>query len=98
MLNSKQRSFLRSLASKEESVTQIGKSGINDAFLDGATAVLDKRELIKITVLQNSGLEPKEAGIELADALNAQLVCVTGRKIVLYKRSERDDVRHIELI
>lgn len=96
MLNSKQRSKLRSIASNIEPVTQVGKLGVNDSLIESLDKAIEKRELIKVTVLENSGLEPKEAGFEIADRLNAEYVCATGRKLVFYRRSKNDKVAHIE--
>ena len=96
MLNSKQRSTLRGLASTLEPITQMGKAGINDAFLDGIDKAIEKRELIKFTVLETAPYTAKEAGLEVADALNAEFVCATGRKVVLYRRSTSDKVNHIQ--
>lgn len=96
MLNSKQRSNLRSIAQKIEPVTQVGKLGVNEALIDSLDKALEKRELIKVTVLENSGLDPKEAGFEIAEKLEAEFVCATGRKLVLYRRSASDKINHIE--
>lgn len=96
MLNSKQRSTLRGLASTMEPVTQMGKSGINDAFLDGIDKAIEKREIIKFTVLETSPYTAKEAGIAVSEALNAEFVCAVGRKVVLYRKSKSDKVNHIE--
>ena len=95
MLTSKQRSNLRSLAQTIEPVTQLGKSGINDAFIEGLDKAIEKRELIKVSVLENSPVEPKEAGFEIAEKLNAEFVCCTGRKLVFYRYSEKEKVNHI---
>ncbi len=96
MLTSKERANLRSIAQSVLPITQIGKNGICESLINSVDSCLEKREIVKVTVLENSGLNPKEAGIELADKLNAELVCVTGRKIVLYRFSSREDVQHIE--
>ncbi len=96
MLNSKQRSNLRGLAQKIEPVTQVGKSGVTDMLIESLEKTIDKRELIKVTVLENSGLDVKEAGVEIAQRLNAEFVCATGRKLVFYKRSYNRNVEHIE--
>ncbi len=96
MLTSKQRANLRSLAQKIEPVTQMGKGGITDAFIEGLDKAIEKRELIKVTVLENSDADPKVAGQEMALALSAEFVCATGRKVVLYRRSNSDKVVHIE--
>jgi RNA-binding protein len=96
MLNSKQRANLRSLAQTIVPVTQVGKYGVNDALIESLEKTIAKRELIKVTVLENSGLEVKETGFEIAEALGAEFVCATGRKLVFYKRSNNPDVDHIE--
>lgn len=96
MLTSKQRSNLRSIASNIEPITQVGKLGVNESLIEGLDKAIEKRELIKVTVLENSGLVPKEAGFEIAEALGAEFVCATGRKLVFYRRSLNDKVKHIE--
>lgn len=96
MLTSKQRAFLRSLAQKIEPITQVGKLGVNDALIESLDKAIEKRELIKITVLENSDLVPKEAGFEIAEKLDAEFVCATGRKLVFYRRSFNPKVEHIE--
>ena len=85
MLTSKERSNLRSLAQKIEPITQVGKLGVNDALIESLDLAIEKRELIKVTVLENSGLIPKEAGFEIAERLDAEFVCATGRKLVFYR-------------
>lgn len=97
MLNSKQRAKLRSLAQKTEPVTQVGKSGITESFLDGLNAAIEKRELVKVTVLENSGMDVKEAGAEIAKRLPCEFVAATGRKLVFYRRSLNDKIEHIEI-
>ena len=96
MLNSKQRAKLRSLAQTIEPVTQVGKFGVNENLIESLDLAIEKRELIKVTVLENSGLVPKEAGFEIAEQLGAEFVCATGRKLVFYRRSLSDKVTHIE--
>ena len=96
MLNSRQRANLRAIEQTAEPVTQLGKGGVNDAFIDGLKKAIEKRELIKVTVLENSGLNPKEAGFEIAEKLGAEFVCATGRKLVFYRRSENEKINHIE--
>ena len=96
MFTSKQRSKLRSISQTIEPVGQIGKGGITDNMVEALSDVLDKRELIKITVLNNTLDDAKTLSIELAEKLNAEVVCVIGHKIVLYRYSKKDGVNHIE--
>lgn len=96
MLNSKQRSNLRSIAQNIEPITQVGKLGINDSLIEGLDKAIEKREIIKVTVLENSGLIPKQAGIEIAEKLSAEFVCATGRKLVFYRYSNNSKIEHIK--
>jgi RNA-binding protein len=96
-LTSKQRAKLRSLASGIEPSFQIGKEGISDTLIRGISQHLEKNELIKITVLKNSQEDSKELLQELAWLLLAEPVASIGHKIVLYRRSESKEIKHIEL-
>ena len=95
MFTSKERSNLRSIAQKIEPITQVGKLGVNESLIESLDKAIEKREIIKVTVLENSGLVPKEAGIEIAEKLGAEFVCATGRKLVFYRRSSSPKVEHL---
>ena len=62
-----------------------------------AANILEKRELIKINILENADGDPKEIGRELAARLSAECVIVIGRKAVLYRPSKRKDIEHIKI-
>ena len=96
VLTSGQRAKLRSLASTLSPVTQIGKGGVTENFLTTVCDALEARELIKLSVLETAEYTPREAAEGIADALNAAVVGVIGRKIILYRRS-LNGKRHIEL-
>ncbi|MBQ2714284.1 MAG: YhbY family RNA-binding protein [Clostridia bacterium] len=96
MLTSKQRSNLRSLANGIKPVTQVGKNGVNDTLIICISDALEAHELVKITVLENSMLTPKEVGFEIAEKCGAEFVCATGRKLVFYRRSKKDGIKHVE--
>ena len=84
-LKGKQKSYLRSMAMTMDAIFQIGKEGIGDHFVKQLDDALEARELIKIKILKNSAEEAKEAGESLAKELNAELVQIIGRCIVLYQ-------------
>lgn len=96
MLTSKQRAILRSMAQTLEPITQVGKQGITESFLDNVNNAIEKRELVKITVLENSGESVMAVGEEIARRLPAEFVCATGKKLVFYRRSLSEKVKHIE--
>ena len=95
-MTTKQRSKLRSLAQTIEPIGQIGKGGISDNMVAGLSSALEARELIKVTALKNAEDEAKYLAVYLAADLNAEVVCTIGHKIVLYRRSLKDGVKHIE--
>ncbi len=85
MLTSKQRAQLRSLANGEDTIVQIGKSGITDSVVAQAAEALKARELIKCRVLDNSLLSAREACGELCRLCLAEPVQVIGTRFVIYK-------------
>jgi RNA-binding protein len=89
-MNSKQRSYLRSLANKLTPIFNIGKDGITDAFIAQVNGALETRELIKISVLNNSGYTAREASEELCESLGCEGVQAIGNKIVIYRKSEKN--------
>ena len=88
MINSKQRATLRSMASQMQPIMQIGKGGIAENLVKTVSDALEARELIKLTVLDNCDFTPRDMAEELADATNAEVVAVIGRKVVLYRESK----------
>lgn len=90
MITSKQRSYLRGLANSITPIFQIGKNGIEEAFLKQVVEALEKRELIKITVLENSELETREASDIICQQIGCEGVQSIGNKIVLYKQSKKN--------
>ena len=95
MLTSKQRAFLRSLANTESAIFQIGKGGINENFIKQLVDALEKREIVKVHVLENSLLDTREVCEEVAELCKAEPVQVIGKKFVVYKQSR--DNRKIDL-
>lgn len=95
MLTSKQRSKLKSLAANLSPIGQVGKEGIGENMLASFSDCLDKRELIKVNILENCDGDPQEVGRALAEKLGAECVIVIGRKAVLYRKSKRKDIEHL---
>ncbi len=89
MLNSKDIRYSKSLAMTIDPIFQIGKEGISANLIQQLDDALEARELIKITVLRNAEITTKQAGEELATELKASLVQVIGKKIILFRPSEK---------
>ena len=92
MITSKQRAYLRSLANPIPTIMQIGKGGLTETLLKTVSDALEARELIKLNVLENSGEDAYDLLQNLAAELGAEPVAVVGRKIVLYRASEKKPV------
>jgi len=91
MLTGKQRAYLRSLANSLPAKYQVGKAGFeDDAFLTQLREGLEKNELIKVTVLENADLSPREASDSICEMLGCEGVQAIGNKFVLYKKSKKD--------
>ena len=95
MFTSKQRAVLRSMAQTIEPIGQIGKGGISETVKKTFSDALEARELIKITVLNNVDDDINYLAQELATEIGAEVVCVIGHKIVLYRRSSKKGINHI---
>jgi RNA-binding protein len=95
MLTGKQKRYLRSLAHHLDPVFQVGKNGTNDHLIQHIVEAIEKRELMKVSVLNTCLEDRDEIGAELAGKSGAELVQVIGKVIVLYKESK--DNKQIQL-
>lgn len=92
MLTSKQRAYLKGIASTYDTIFQVGKGGISENLITQVSDALRARELIKLRVLDNCEYSPKEASTLLAEATKSEVVQVIGSKFVLFKRNPKDPV------
>ena len=95
-MTSKQRAYLKGLAMTMDPIFQIGKSSLTPELTAAVAEALEKRELIKISVLQNCMDDPHELAGIVAERTHSQVVQVIGKKIILYKEG-KDDKRKIVL-
>ena len=93
---SKQRAYLKSLAMTMDPIFQVGKNSVTTENVEAIRQALDKRELIKISVLQNCDDDAREIAEVIAERTRSQVVQVIGKKIVLYKEG-KDKNKKIEL-
>ena len=95
MIDKKTRIKLRSLAMTIKSTLWVGKDGFSENVLNQIEEELYNHELIKITVQDNLGMPTEFELTEIAVKLGADVVTVIGRKIVLYKHSEKRNIKHV---
>ena len=98
MITTKQRAFLRGLGNALDPIMQIGKGGLTENSLDALNGVLEARELIKIKVLRNCEITPREMMDLICKKTGADPVQVIGNTLIVYRKSSKNDIKHIELI
>ena len=89
-MTSKQRAYIRGMANTIDAIFQVGKNGISDNLIKQISDALEARELIKITVLENSDFDVKELGVLLADKTNSDLIQTLGNKITLFRQRRKN--------
>lgn len=87
MLTGKQKRFLRAEANQLKPIFQVGKSGVNENMVEQINDALEKRELMKVSVLQNSMEDKDTVAEQLAEGTGAEIVQIIGNNLVLYKES-----------
>ena len=89
-MTSKQRAYLKGLAMTMDPIFQIGKASLTPELIEGVREAIDKRELIKVSVLKNCFDDPKELAEILAERTLSTVVQVIGKKIVLFKQAKEN--------
>ena len=85
-----ERAEFRKLANTLKPIFQIGKEDISENLIKSVDEALNKRELIKLSVLETSALDAKEAAAQRAQALGAEVIQSIGRKFVLYRKKPEE--------
>ena len=89
-MTSKQRAYLKSLAMNMDPIINVGKSSLTPEVTEAVAEALNKRELVKISVLKNCIDDPREIANAIAERTKSEVVQVIGKKIVLYKKPKKD--------
>ena len=84
-MTSKQRAYLKGLASNLKPVFQVGKASLTPELTAAIEESFNKNELIKVAVLKNCADDPGEIAEMVAGRTHSQVVQVIGKRIVLYK-------------
>lgn len=87
-LNSKQRAYLKSLASNLDVIVHVGKASLTEEVIQAVNDAFNTRELIKVGVLKNCIDDPKLIAQAIAENTRSEVVHVIGKKIVLYRKDK----------
>ena len=82
-LKGKERQFFKKEAHSIKPIFQIGKGGLSEEMIQQIQFAIEKRELIKVSLLQNTMEEPQEAAEVLAEQTGSTIIQVIGHTIVL---------------
>lgn len=80
--------YLKKLSHELNPIFQIGKNGVSEDLIEGINQALEKRELVKISILQNCPFDKEEVFFDLQAFTKSETVQKIGRTIVLYRRSK----------
>ena len=95
-LDSKKRSYLRSIARNLKPIVQIGKNGLTDESIETIRKALEDHELIKVKFLAFKE-EKEELSHELLEKTRADLVDRMGNIVVLYIKHPDQNKRKISV-
>ena len=97
MITTKQRAHLRGLAMKLNPSMQIGKESLKEQSFKQIEDMLFANELVKIKVLKSCDDDVRTIANKVSEFLQCDVVQVIGNVFVVYKRSSKKDIKHIEL-
>lgn len=94
-LRGKQKRFLRAQANHLQPIFAVGKEGLTRQWLAQLDGALDRRELIKVNILQNADVTTIELKDFIEQHTDIQVVQSIGRVLVLFKVSANKDLREL---
>ena len=96
-MTTKQRAYLKGIAMNIDAIFQVGKASITPEVTEAVSEALEKRELIKISVLKNCMDDPHDIAQIISERTRSEVVQVIGKKIVLYRPAKDESKRKIVL-
>ncbi|MBC2856085.1 MAG: ribosome assembly RNA-binding protein YhbY [Cetobacterium sp.] len=96
-LTSKKKAYLRKAAHNLDPLFRIGKDGFSESLAQGILEAITPRELIKVKILQNSEVEKYEIAEQICEAIEAEVVGIIGRTIILFKENKDKPTISLEI-
>lgn len=91
-MTSKQRAYLKGLASKLQPVFHVGKNGVTPEVIASVDEALEARELVKGTVLNSCGEDISFICEAISERTRSETVQAIGKKIVFYRKKKKDSI------
>ena len=89
-MTSKQRAYLMSLANSIDPIFQIGKASLTPEIIDAIDSAIEKRELIKVSVLKNCIDDPNEIATVIGERTQPTVVRIIGKKMIFYRQAKKN--------
>ena len=97
MISTKQRSKLKAMANSLRPLVTIGKGELTENIIKEIETALYHNELVKVAALQSCEIPAKVMCQEVCEVLSAEPVLCVGNRFVVYKRSSKENIEHIEI-
>jgi RNA-binding protein len=89
-MTSKQRAYLMSQASTLDPIFQIGKASLTPEIIIALDEALEKRELIKVSVLKNCIDDPREIASVIGERTHSEVIKVIGKKMIFFRQAKKN--------
>jgi RNA-binding protein len=89
-MTSKQRAYLMSQASAMDPIFQIGKASLTPEIITALDEALEKRELIKVSVLKNCADDPREIASVIGERTRSEVIKVIGKKMIFFRQAKKN--------
>ena len=89
-MTSKQRAYLMSQASNMDPIFQIGKASLTPEIITALDEALEKRELIKFSVLKNCIDDPREIATVIGERTRSEVIKVIGKKMIFFRQAKKN--------
>lgn len=96
-LRGKQKRYLRAQANHFQPIFSVGKNGLTPEWLAQLDGALNRRELIKVNILQNSAVTTADVKKFIEEHSDIQVIQTIGRVVVLFKESDQPELRNVSL-
>ena len=96
MITTKQRSKLKGMANTLKPAVIVGKGELNEHIVKEIEVALYHHELVKVAALKSCETPAKTMCAEVCALLNCDPVIAIGNRFVVYKRSDKEGIEHIE--
>ena len=89
-MTTKQRAYLKGLAMTMDPIFQIGKASLTPEIITALDEALEKRELIKVSVLKNCIDDPREIAAVIGERTRSEVIKVIGKKMIFFRQAKKN--------